>query len=198
MGDKQQEEATGCTCTGWQENIRHLESLLLLGWTHRSEYKGAPFRYCPWCGQRLPKAGGERDESLWEKARQRIEESFFATDEWGTPQTPNMLVAACPIADYRQTTDDILGTLELILTFVEAGNRFTNEYGDIDEPFYAGLELMLADFRDLLLANPGYYAEGDLAQRLIDLGREAGGLGWGYGDFVTEVVGEIQKRFGDV
>ena len=37
-----------------------------------------------------------------------------------------------------------------------------------------------------------------LAQRLIDLGREAGGLGWGYGDFVTEIVGEIQQQFGDV
>lgn len=194
MADKRREEATGCTCADWQENIRHLESLLLLGWNHRQEYKGDPFRFCPWCGQ--PQR--QRDAALWEKARQHIEESFFATDEWGTPQSPNMLVAARPIADYRQRTGDIQGTLELMLTFVEAGNRFTNEYGDIDEPFYAGLELMLADFRDLLLANPGCYEEGDLAQRLIDLGREAGGLGWGYGDFVTEVVGEIRERFGDL
>lgn len=135
---------------------------------------------------------------MWEKARQRIEESFFATDEWGTPQTPNMLVAARPIADYRQTTGDIQGTLELMLDFVGAGSQFANEYGGMNEPFYEGLELMLADFRELLLANPDCYAEGDLAQRVISLRREAGGLGWGYGDFVTEVVGEIQQRFGDV
>ena len=172
--------------------------MLLLGWTHGKKYQGEPFRFCPWCGQRLPGAAAQRDEALLEKCRQRIEENFFAEDEWGTPQLPNMLVAARPIANYRQTTGDVLGTLELMLTFVETGTRFTNQYGDIDEPFYEGLELMLADFRDLLLANPNLYAETDLAQRLISLGRKAGSLGWGYGDTVTEVIGEIQQHFGDV
>lgn len=198
MADNQREEATGCVCADWKENVRHLDSLLLLGWTHGREYKGLLFRFCPWCGQRLPSVAGRRDEALHETARRHIEESFFATDQWGTPQTPNMLVAARPVTDYGQRTGDIQGILELMLTFVEAGNRFTNQYGDIDEPFYEGLELMLADFRDLLLTNPGCYEEGDLAQRLSDLGREAGELGWGYGDFVTETVGEIQQRFGDV
>lgn len=198
MADRRREEATGCTCADWQENVGHLDSLLLLGWTHGREYKGALFRFCPWCGQRLPGATGRRDEALHETARRRIEESFFATDTWGTPQTPNMMVAARPIADYRQRTGDIQGTLDLMLAFVEAGTRFTNQYGDIDEPFYEGLELMLADFRDLLLANPACYAEGDLAQRVIELGREAGWLGWGYGDYVTEVVGAIREHFGDV
>jgi hypothetical protein len=44
---------------------------------------------------------------------------------------------------------------------------------------------MLADFRDLLLAHPDRYAGADLAQRLAKLGRDAGWLGWGYGDHVT-------------
>ncbi len=84
-----------------------------------------------------------------------------------------------------------------MLSFVEAGTRFTNEYGDIDEPFYEGLELMLADFRDLLLANPDLYEQANLAQRLVDLGRDAGWLGWGYGDYVTEQVIKIQQHLGD-
>lgn len=198
MADRQREGVTGCTCADWQENVRHLDSLLLLGWTHGREYKGALFRFCPWCGQPLPGAGGQRDEALREESRRRIEESFFATDTWGTPQTPNMLVAARPVADYRQQTGDIQGTLELMLALVEVGSQFAVEYGGMDEPFYAGLELMLADFRDLLLANPACYAEGDLAQRVIGLGREAGWLGWGYGDYVTEVVGAIREHFGDL
>lgn len=193
-----QENATGCACSDWENNIQHLESLLLLAMTHGREYQGEFFRFCPWCGQPLAGILGRRDETLLEACRQRIDESFFATDEWGTPQTPNMLVAARPVADYRQETADILGTLELMLTFVEAGTRFTNEYGDIDEPFYEGLELMLADFRDLLLANPDFYEQADLAQRLADLGRDAGWLGWGYGDYVTEQVAKIQQHFGDV
>ena len=85
-----------------------------------------------------------------------------------------------------------------MLTFVEMGTRFTNEFGDIDEPFYEGLELMLDDFRELLLAHPDLYEEANLAQRLADLSKNAGWLGWGYGDYVTEQVAEIQQHFGDV
>ena len=192
------ESARGCSCSRWGKNIQHLESLLVLGMTHGREYQGAPLRFCPWCGRILAGAMGQRDEALWLRYRQRIEENFFAKDEWGTPQSPNMLVAARPVADYQQATGDILGTLELMLTFVEAGTRFTNQYGDIDEPFYEGLELMLADFRDLLLANPHFYTWGNLAQRLADLQQNAEWLGWGYGDYVTELVNEIRQQIGDV
>lgn len=192
------ENTRGCSCSDWEKNIQHLDSLLLLGMTHGREYQGATFRFCPWCGRLLAGATGQRDEALWGRYRQRIEENFFAKDEWGTPQSPNMLVAARPVADYQQATGDILGTLELMLTFVESGTQFTNQYGDIDEPFYEGLELMLADFRDLLLANPSLYEQGNLAQRLVNLQQNAGWLGWGYGDYVTEQVGHIRQQMGDV
>ena len=80
---------------------------------------------------------------------------------------------------------------------MEEGTRFTNTYGDIDEPFYEGLELMLDDFKELLLANPALYEESDLAQRLTKLLRNAGDIAWGYGDYVTEQIDEIQQFFGD-
>ena len=170
-------EGTNCTCTDWQTHRMALAALL-------SE---APFRYCPWCGQRLAVAS-RRDEALLKKYRQRIEENFFTTDRRGMPDLPNMLLAARPVADYRQLTGDILGTLDLMLAFVETGTRFTTQYGDIDEPFYEALELTLDDFRDLLLANPHLYEEGDLSLRLPRLARDAGWMGWGYGDYVTEQV----------
>ena len=91
----------------------------------------------------------------------------------------------------------MLGTLELMLTFVETGTRFTNELGDIDEPFYEGLELMLTEFRHLLFAYPDLYEQADLAQRLARLAGEAAWIGWGYGDFVSEQVAEIQQHFSD-
>ena len=133
-----------------------------------------------------------------QKYRQRIVENFLTTDDWGMSDLPNMLLAARPVADYRQLTGEILGTLDLMLAFVETGTRFTAQYGDIDEPFYEGLELMLDDFRDLLLANPHLYEEGDLSLRLPRLARDAGWMGWGYGDYVTEQVSGIMRHFGDV
>jgi hypothetical protein len=109
-----------------------------------------------------------------------------------------MLVVARSVTDYRQLTGDVLGTLDLMLTFVETGTRFTNEYGDIDEPFYEGLELMLADFRELLFAHPQLYEEADLAQRLVTLVQDTHWVGWGYGDYVREQVAEIRQHFGDI
>ncbi len=193
-----EEHDRGCTCSDWAANMPQLRNLLELGITHGQDYAGTPFRFCPWCGQALTSITGQRDDRLLENYRQRIEDAFFAGDEWGMPQTPNMLVTARLITGYRQATSDILGTLDLMLTFVETGTRFTQEFGDIDEPFYEGLELMLADFRDLLLAHPDLYAKAGLAQRLVKLQRDAGWLGWGYGDYVTEQVAEIQQQFGDV
>ena len=179
-----------------------LRKLLALGRAHDRDYAAEtswePFRFCPWCGQALVRSTAQRDEPLLANSRQGIEESFFTEDDWGMPQTPNMLVAARLITGYRQATGDLLGTLDLMLTFVETGTRFTLEFGDIDEPFYEGLELMLADFRDLLLAHPDLYEQTNLAQRLAKLAQDAGWLGWGYGGYVTEVVAEIQQHFGDV
>ena len=48
------------------------------------------------------------------------------------------------------------------------------------------------------MAHPALDAEADLAQRLAKLVQNAGWLGWGYGDYVTEQVTEIQQHFGDV
>ena len=191
-----------CVCSDWAENIPQLRNLELRGKTPGQEYQAGthwmPFRFCPWCGQTLAGVTGQRDVALLEKYRHRVEENFFSEDEWGMPQTPNMLVAARPADDYRQATGDILGTLDLMLAFVETGTRFTREFGDIDEPFYEGLELMFDDFRELLLVHPDLYEEADLAQRLQDLSMVAGWLGWGYGDYVTEQVAKIQQHFGDV
>ncbi len=181
------DEQKGCTCSDWVANVPHLR------WKHAS----APFRFCPWCGQPLNDPTGRRDEALLEAYRQRIVEAFFAQGSWGTFQMPNMLVAAHPVYDYRRETGDLRGTLDLMLCFVETGTRFTNDFGDIDEPFYEGLELMLTEFQQLLLTHADLYHKGDLAHRLTRLAAEAGWLGWGYGDFIKEHVSQIQQHFGD-
>jgi hypothetical protein len=136
------ENAT-CTCTDWQTHRMAVAQLL----------RETSFRYCPWCGKRLASAG-QRDEALLEKYRQRIKKNFLTADEWGRPQFPDMETAAQSVDDYRQLTGDILGTLDLMLTYVETGTGFTADFGDIDEPFYDALETMLEAFGDLLLANP--------------------------------------------
>ena len=171
-----------CTCSDWQKQSQ--------------SFNTTSFHFCPWCGQTL--VNGQPDEALLEKYSQRIKEDFQATDSWGTPDMTNMLVAARSVTNYRQTTGDLAGTLDLMLTFLEMGTWFTNEYGDIDEPYYEGLELMLDDFCELLLANPPLYETHNLSRRLTKLLRAGGDLGWGYGDYLSEQIGKVQRKFGDV
>jgi hypothetical protein len=192
------ETKIACTCRDWQENIDYLNAMLLLKWTHGGKgYEGKPFVYCPWCGTRIATAG-QPDTELLANCRRQIEESFFSSGKWGQPELPNMLLAARPISQYRQQTGDLLGTLDLMLLFVETGTRFTLEYGDIDEPFYEGLEMMLEEFAELMLANPAFYEEADLALRLTKLSRDVAWIGWGYGDFVRDQVERVQETFGDI
>ena len=46
------------------------------------------------------------------------------------------------ISQYKRATGNSLGIIELMVFFVEQGNEFTLEYGDIDGDFYSSLERM--------------------------------------------------------
>jgi hypothetical protein len=193
------ESEAPCNCRDWAENIPYLDDMLLLRWLHGGkQYEGKPFVYCPWCGTRLTSASNDRDEARLAACRQQIEESFFRRDEWGSPEPPDMLLADRLVEDYRQATGDMSGTLDLMLFFVETGTRFTLKYGDVDESFYKGLEMMLEEFTRLLLTHRACYEDANLALRLAKLARNASGIGWGYGDYVREQIETVQEQFGDI
>ena len=46
------------------------------------------------------------------------------------------------ISSYSKGIGDALGETELMIFFVECGNKFTVDFGDIDESFYDALNLM--------------------------------------------------------
>ena len=46
------------------------------------------------------------------------------------------------ISDYFKATKNKIGQLELMFYYVEMGNQFTLDLGDIDEQFYSSLESM--------------------------------------------------------
>lgn len=131
-----------------------------------------------------------------ETYRQRVIAAFFP--EQFHEGLPALWEGERAISDYRRLTGDMAGTLDLMLTYVETGTRFTNTYGDIDESFYESLELTLDNFANLLLAHPEFYAEKEIAQRLMSLERDVFGIGWGYGDNVSDRIGEIKAHFGDL
>jgi hypothetical protein len=81
-----------------------------------------------------------------------------------------------------------------MLTYVECGTEFTLEFGDIDSGFYSSLSSVLQEMADLVCAEGrDYYPR--FRDRIQNLGTDTERIGWGYGDFLSETVLEIESSF---
>ncbi len=99
------------------------------------------------------------------------------------------------IRDYCKATGDLPGTAELLMTYAENGARFTHEYGDIDERFYDSMESALDELAALLRGEArGLYPQ--FRSRLAKVERITDGIGWGFHDFVGDVVGQLEEELG--
>jgi hypothetical protein len=133
-------------------------------------------------------SGGE----ALEKYRGKIVEQFFPARGFGKLKLGEARKA---IRDYRKATGNLPGTAELLMTYVENGTRFTHMYGDIDERFYSSVESALAELAALLRSKVvGMYPQ--FRDRLARVEQMADGIGWGFHDFVGDVVGQLEEELG--
>ena len=126
----------------------------------------------------------------------RVEAAFYGKS--GLPQGRlNLRDGRKAILDYQAASGDLAGTLELMLAYVETGTRFTCEFGDISESFYDSLCSVLHDIRKNLRSADGRQLYPRFQQRLANLAKQADGIGWGYGDYVGDVVAELASPLHD-
>lgn len=134
--------------------------------------------------------GGE----VLEKYRQKVIGQFFSKKAHGMGDL-KLGEARKAIRDYRKATGHILGTAELLMTYVETGVKFTNEYGDIDERFYSSVESALGELAALLRGDAReLYPQ--FRERLAKVEQETDGIGWGFHDFIAGEVGQLEADFG--
>jgi len=137
------------------------------------------------------KAGDGGGEAL-EKYRGKIVKQFFPARGDGKLKLGEARKA---IRDYRKATGNIPGTAELLMTYVENGARFTHQYGDIDERFYISVESALDELAALLRGEArGTYPQ--FRDRLARVEQMTDGIGWGFHDFVGDVVGQLEDELG--
>ena len=72
-------------------------------------------------------------EEVAEKYKSIIKHEFFPSRGFGQAR---LSVARKAVNDYKKVSSSKYGVADLMLFYVETGVRFTNTYGDIDEPFY--------------------------------------------------------------
>jgi hypothetical protein len=123
----------------------------------------------------------------------RIESAFYKKNGWPANRL-NLKDARSAIREYQRATSDPAGVLELMLAHVETGTKFTCEFGDINEAFYDSLCSSLHDMKKLLVGEEGRPLYQQAKGRLAALARQADGIGWGYGDYVGDVVAELRQK----
>ncbi len=137
-----------------------------------------------------------QDSAYLEECRRKVIRAVYDPAR-KFPDRPRFRDARKVISDYKKATQDLAGTLDLMLTYVERGHAFTLDFGDIDMPFYDALMNMLERFALELKKSP---APRELYQhfhaRLLAIQRTAD-IGWGYGDFVRDTVSELEEMLGD-
>ena len=109
------------------------------------------------------------------------------------PHMPRFREAKKVISEYRKSICDLRGTLDLMLTYVERGHAFTNDFGDIDEPFYDALMNMLERFAIELRRSPAKYELYEQFRPRLTAIRRTSDIGWGYGDFIRETVNDLEE-----
>lgn len=134
-------------------------------------------------------SGGE----VLETYRSKIVEQFFPKRGFGKLKLGEARKA---IREYKKATGNTPGTAELLLTYVENGVEFTNQYGSIDERFYSSVESVLDELA-ALLRGAARQSYPQFSARLKRLEQKSSGIGWGFHDFIAGVVFDLQNELSD-
>src|SRR6267142_15210 len=94
--------------------------------------------------------------------------------------------ATAAITEYRRSTGDAAGTVDLMLTFIEAGTEQAADLGYGDENYFAALENKLDAIAKSWRTLPAE-ARTKAATRLAWVQQRAKQIGWGFGDYVDDV-----------
>ena len=89
------------------------------------------------------------------------------------------------ITSYFKSVGDPLGEAELMTFFVECGNSFTVDFGDIDEAFYDALNRMYRRAIEKVLSLPEEQ-RGEFQDRLEAITTSSSNIGWGYHDMLCD------------
>ena len=88
------------------------------------------------------------------------------------------------ISDFKKlgTSADLLA--DLMLFYVETGVKFTNDYGDINEPFYKSLATTFVDSLTLMNKENLLDKFEGRVEKVVD---DTSGIGWGFHDYLVQV-----------
>ena len=126
--------------------------------------------------------------------KKRICEAVSPSQPW--KQELNLSEGRKAISEFKKANGNIHDTLMLMTYYVQCGNDFTLEFGDIDERFYESMCSMVRKIKDTLIKERDQsLADVIIALLETEFERIDGQLGWGYPDEFGEHIDELRDRF---
>ncbi len=132
----------------------------------------------------------ERSKVL-EKYRKIIKEEFLPENAGEM----RISVAERAINDYSNASGDFVGTLDLMLTYVEEGVQIAKIFGVISDEFYDSIEGMLDRLCELLKTEEGQRYYPLFRERLLIACRDSENIGWGFEETICALVEDIKEFF---
>ena len=127
------------------------------------------------------RAGADEREKILEKYKSLVTHEFFPLRGHGNAR---LSVARKAVTDFKKMSPSTMELIDLILHYVEMGVRFTNEYGDIDEPFYNSMEGMYDKVLKLVVNEEMKQV---FQQRCHKIVTDTNGMGWGFHDALADM-----------
>ena len=121
------------------------------------------------------------DLSVLIKHKDIIESEFFPTRGDGRGR---LVVAKKSITEFKKISDDKKSIAELMIFYVETGVKYTDCYGDIDEPFYMSMERMYERAIKYIVNND---LVGEFDDRCLKIVSDTIDMGWGFHDQLCEI-----------
>jgi len=127
------------------------------------------------------KLSDEGETELMNKYTTIIEKEFRSD---GIPGKSRISVARKAVSDFLKISTHGFNKAEIMMRYVEAGVKFTNAYGDIDEPFYNSMETMFEKALKYISENK---MQDVFRERCSKIVSDTGGIGWGFPDNLSEL-----------
>lgn len=88
------------------------------------------------------------------------------------------------ISDFKKLSPDEESLIDVMIYYVECGVQFTNDFGDIDEPFYNSIAGMFRDAGRLCQSVGLHDKFKARAHKIVD---DTSGIGWGFHDELNDI-----------
>lgn len=123
----------------------------------------------------------ETEKVLLVKYRKIIKNEFFPDRGFGKLRFSAMKKA---LEDFQKLSNNPESIAELMISHVEFGVEFTNDYGDIDEKFYNNIARMYGKFLTFIFKENLEHIFKDRAEKIM---KDGDGIGWGFSDELCDL-----------